>query len=365
MLSPLEKERLVADILRNSFEAISLEDLGSQILPLLERISDTSASLLARYNEQGQMVPMSGTVRGTPGYIEEYYSQDPMQDAVRRINPRIFHSTHCPEWKEYVGCPAYEYSAGNGVEKYVVLRLSDTAHEAPGMVGVLLARTKQQPDFTEDDKLILARVLPALEALTHRSERIQDKLGAHSALETMLDRCLLPTAAFDLRGLLLWASEDAISLLGLQQGKRRSVPDLLVQAVRRLGAIVAQKRVAAFPIDSLFIPGENFPVRVDLRLARTRAGTPFVIAEFEAPKAPRPLAEAAERYRLTPTETEVLRLISKGLSDEAVSRRLFVSKTTVHTHVAHLLVKLGVSSRVQAALIACGIPPEIDPEKDE
>jgi DNA-binding CsgD family transcriptional regulator len=365
MLSTIEKERLVADILRSSFEAISLNDLGSQILPPLERILDASASLLARYNEQGQMVPIGGTIRGTPGYIEEYYSQDPMQEAVRRTNPRIFHSTHCPEWKEYVGCPAYEYSAGNDVEKYIVLRLSETRrHEEPGMVGVLLARAKKQPDFTEDDKLILARMLPALSALACRSERIQGQVGTHLMMEAMLDRHLLPTAAFDLRGLLLWASEDAISLLGLRQGKRRDVPGNLVQAVRQVGALTGKKGASISPVAGIFIPGENFPVQVHLRLARTRDGTAFVIAEFEAPKGTRPLTETAERYRLTPTETEVLRLISRGLSDESIARRLFVSKTTVHTHVAHLLVKLGVRSRVQAALIACGIRPEIDTPSD-
>lgn len=53
---------------------------------------------------------------------------------------------------------------------------------------------------------------------------------------------------------------------------------------------------------------------------------------------------------LTGREEDVLRLLAAGLSNQAIARELVVELTTVKTHVTHILAKIGVTSRVQAAL---------------
>jgi DNA-binding CsgD family transcriptional regulator/tetratricopeptide (TPR) repeat protein len=50
---------------------------------------------------------------------------------------------------------------------------------------------------------------------------------------------------------------------------------------------------------------------------------------------------------LTPTETKIARLISEGQSNSDVAARLFLSRTTVHTHVSHILAKLEARSRAE------------------
>jgi two-component system, NarL family, response regulator LiaR len=58
---------------------------------------------------------------------------------------------------------------------------------------------------------------------------------------------------------------------------------------------------------------------------------------------------------LTDRETEVLRLLAMGKSNREISADMYLGETTVKTHVSNILMKLGVSSRTQAALFAIGI----------
>ncbi len=63
-------------------------------------------------------------------------------------------------------------------------------------------------------------------------------------------------------------------------------------------------------------------------------------------------AAAAPEQPLSPRELEILRLIAQGASNKEIGRELGIAETTVKIHVQHLLRKLGLSSRVQAAVYA-------------
>jgi two-component system, NarL family, nitrate/nitrite response regulator NarL len=70
-----------------------------------------------------------------------------------------------------------------------------------------------------------------------------------------------------------------------------------------------------------------------------------------APVPPEPLAGPSPDL-LSPREREILLLIARGDSNKLIARALDIAETTVKIHVQHILRKLGLSSRVQAAVYA-------------
>ena len=63
-------------------------------------------------------------------------------------------------------------------------------------------------------------------------------------------------------------------------------------------------------------------------------------------------APPKEIDELTEREQEILRLIASGLSNTEIGQQLYISDTTVKTHVTHILQKLGLRDRVQAVVLA-------------
>ncbi len=96
-------------------------------------------------------------------------------------------------------------------------------------------------------------------------------------------------------------------------------------------------------------------------IERCRRGEVFVSPELtgklvtalrSANAAAAPAAEPDALAALSPRERETLRHIARGASNKEIARSLDIAETTVKIHVQHILRKLGLSSRVQAAVLA-------------
>ena len=142
--------------------------------------------------------------------------------------------------------------------------------------------------------------------------------------------------------LMLTVSEDAQDLAaalrnGAQGYLLKTIDgDLLAEAIRRAAA--------GEPVVSPELMGK-------LVAAFQSQDGPPPIMPMETAAQPRSTGAAAAAP-LSPREEEVLREIALGASNKEIARTLDIAETTVKIHVQHILRKLGLSSRVQAAVYA-------------
>ena len=139
------------------------------------------------------------------------------------------------------------------------------------------------------------------------------------------------------RVLILSASGEQDDVL---QAVKAGATGYLVKSASRAELLAAVRRVAEG--DTVFTPG--------------LAG--LVLGEYR--RLAEPAAVDSDQPRLTDRETEVLRLVAKGLSYKQIAARLFLSHRTVQNHVQNTLRKLQLHNRVQ--LVRYAIEQGLDEE---
>jgi ATP/maltotriose-dependent transcriptional regulator MalT len=118
------------------------------------------------------------------------------------------------------------------------------------------------------------------------------------------------------------------------------------QGTRALGsALRTAARLRCAPLESsLRMLARHAGVSAsDLETTATETAT----HPAEKPHTPDPLP-----VPLTPRERDVLQILTEGFSNQQIARRLFISESTASVHVSHIIAKLGVSNRLQAAAAA-------------
>lgn len=132
-------------------------------------------------------------------------------------------------------------------------------------------------------------------------------------------------------------NQDDYLLGALQAGAagfllKNSRPEHLVDAVRAVAAG-----------DALLAPEVTRAV-----IARAVAAEPGTLPG----SGPCPCPDPGAEDRLTERESEVLRLVARGLNNDEIAAELVLGRATVKTHVSNLLTKLGLRDRVQAVVFA-------------
>ena len=208
-----------------------------------------------------------------------------------------------------------------------------------------------------DDHTLFRRGLTALLARDARLQVVGDAADAGEALRRaqelqpdliLLDNHLpgvngvdvlpgLRDAVPDVRILMLTVSEDEQDLSAALRGGASGYLLKTIEGDALVAAIVRAMRGESVVAEEM--TGKLVAAYRDAAAAPARAdlGT----AEPASPLA-----------NLSPREQEILRAVARGASNKEIGRELGIAETTVKIHVQHVLRKLDVSSRVQAAVIA-------------
>jgi DNA-binding CsgD family transcriptional regulator len=355
------RARALARALCAAAEAVHLSELGDGALGALQHAVSASGTLLYRYDADGRLEPLAGNLAGQLStYACELREADPLQRAPHAMAPgaKVVHVTHEVDPGEYHASPAYhEFYRPHELEHIVCTWLTDrTLYGAPGMVGLLLARSSRASDFSAEDVRLLEHALPALTAATRRINRAESDARTRRSLDALLSASVArPLLALDATGRPLWMAAPAEALLASVLGRQGKLPDVLTSAARRLAALALGRDVVAPPPFSVRVPlPDGRTLQAELSLARGAGGEPLVRVELAEPAAaPKPttFSEFGARHSLTRAEVEVLKALGRGLSNGEIAEQLFVSVETVRTHVRRILAKLEVPSRVRAALL--------------
>jgi DNA-binding NarL/FixJ family response regulator len=93
------------------------------------------------------------------------------------------------------------------------------------------------------------------------------------------------------------------------------------------------------------------PLRAEIELL-ARRGRLRLQQQVDATAAPEAPPSPAASLGLTHRETEVLALVAAGRTNRQIGEALFITEKTASLHVSHILTKLGVAGRGEAAAIA-------------
>jgi DNA-binding NarL/FixJ family response regulator len=208
----------------------------------------------------------------------------------------------------------------------------------------------------DDEPLIRAGIRAILESAADITVAAEADNGRSAVTEAL--RHAVDVALIDIK-------MPAVDGLGAIEELRRHAPALPVVVLTSFGtepnALRALDGGAAGFVLKNCTPGELIrAVRAahDGEAYLSPAVTRLVLDRVR-PMDPAPRRAAAERLAvLAPRESDVLRLLARGLSNAEIGRCLSMSETTIKTYVSRILAKLDCANRVQAALLArdAGLP---------
>jgi two-component system nitrate/nitrite response regulator NarL len=168
---------------------------------------------------------------------------------------------------------------------------------------------------------------------------------------------LLRSAGFDV--LEAAAGDEAIALA--QEGEPSvAILEIPLAVLSGYEVCRALKSSRGLAVSVLFLSGERTEsydrvagllVGADDYLVKPYAADELLVRVRRLEARARPLPAVA-REKLTRRESDVLRMLAQGLTQDEIAGRLEISPKTVSTHIEHVLQKLGVHSRAQAVALA-------------
>src|SRR5262245_43874629 len=174
-------------------------------------------------------------------------------------------------------------------------------------------------------------------------------------IEGALEAISVPSYVIDAAGVIRWLNPAAMRLVGDVRGRHYTsvvAPEETGRA-RRLFTQKILGTVEVTDVEGFLLDAKGERISVEISSVPLRQGG-HIIGVFGQiapdPNEPPPTPHA----RLTPRQTEILRLLQQGRSTQQIAGNLTISKETVRNHVQDVLRALGAKSRLEAVAFLAG-----------
>lgn len=352
---------LVRQAVEAASEALSLAEVADGFASLLQEALGGSGAAVFTFDPDGRPRGIAGNLAARlASYDEPRLGPDPLRAALRRAEPRprTILIEDVLDYHTLRASPAYhEFYRPLAVERLVGLWPTDQRFGDPDMVGVMIGRPWSDRAFGAGERRLLESALPALRALVVRDRRSR-QLDRERELTALALRRVAPhpTFVFDPRGQLLWSSPATEDLGRRDPEGVQSLTRQLGEAARR--TLRERRGVKPSSPALLCIETPHHTYEAELSVGALTGGAEVIVASVRDDHAiGERVLSAARRLGLSKSEGAVLECLAEGLDNKGIGQRLFVSESTVKTHVRQILDKLGVESRTQAALLAHSVLP--------
>lgn len=336
----MTRERLV----RGCARLESTTQLHAALLPELGRALD--ASLVFAY----RALPDALRVYAPPDtpplvetYLSEYVGDCPLHALKSEVTGAVVPTTALYGYGRLVRTRVHdELWRPHGLDHHVALRLDDPEL---GGLGIVVNRPHRQGEFKADELRWLEGVVAPLAGALRRVIRVEALEARLGALEALLRASDEPssgpsaTLVFDADGAPVHvraAPEAAAAVTALGDAAHP-----LRRAAR---ALLTGRADAPVALEQVLELGAGGRWRGSVSVLERTQARPLVILTLRMLD--------ARQFGLSRAEQAVLDELVAGRSNVEIGRRLFISPETVRTHLTRIYKKLGVSSRLEAAVKA-------------
>ena len=239
-----------------------------------------------------------------------------------------------------IWCRAYATASRYVLEAADTDAGTDDLHMRPHVAAVGLRLAAEWP-------AVEPATAPARQALARRMLALVSDPGCRNAPGYQA-RAYLRTAEAE-AGRLSGPGDPALWRAAVQAWEQIPAPHRIAHAKLRLAEALLACRGQRHQAQAELAAAQEAAVRLGARALAEEAGSLAIRARLEPGAARQP--EPADRFGLTGREREVLGLVCAGAASRQIAERLYISPKTVGLHVSHILAKLGVATRGEAAAL--------------
>ena len=208
-----------------------------------------------------------------------------------------------------------------------------------------LIRDSRSQWFSSADKRLALLLEPYLSAAFEKTQLIEQNLGQEFVINSLLEKVPgkgIVVLDWSLRPVHRNLNSEAILSMFYQPGESRETLPL-----RLLGEVESRTNETAKDVSSFEVapPGVGRKIRVTVRSTTGTAGKPYLLLFFELEHDVLFLSIQLKQYHLTAREVEIVSCVCRGMRNNDIAERLYISERTVANHMAHVFAKLRINSR--------------------